>query len=129
MKNYLGALLILICLAGGWYSLQRRRLMQTRSRFTIGYLTGAIPSARGGMRYGYRFRVGGRPYEDADQRESYMATADGSRFLVEYDSLDPEVSMGHFTLAVPDSIQQAPAKGWARPPFAVPDSLLDPRTP
>lgn len=132
IKNYLAGFAVLVCLAGGLYGTHLTKRMQTRPKYTIGYLTDGIYSLRSGKRYGYRFRVGGKLYEDTDISESHMATARDSRFLVQYDSLDPTVSIGFFTATIPDSIASAPANGWRLPPFPIPlnarpaseDSLL-----
>ena len=52
-----------------------------------------------------------------------MDEANGSRYLVEYDSLDPKVNVGHFDVPIPDSIR-APANGWRTPPFPIPQWIL-----
>ena len=62
----------------------------------------------------------GQTYEGTDDIETGMNTDEGTRFLLEYDSLNPERSNGHFTLIVPDSIRSSPPNGWAVPPFPVP---------
>ena len=125
MKNYLALGVILLFLAGGWYSVHLTRVMHTRAKFTIGYLTGGIYTPKSGKKYSYLFSVAGKTYEDTDTRETNMATNNGSRFLVEYDSLDPEISTGHFAIAVPNSIRTSPANGWTVPPFPVPAQVLD----
>ncbi|PJJ59366.1 hypothetical protein CLV45_0783 [Hymenobacter chitinivorans DSM 11115] len=99
--------------------MRAKQIMHTRSRFTIGYLTGGYYTPKSGKRYSYRYQVQGQEYEATDTREEDMNSDNGARFLVEYDTLDPGESSGHFTLAIPDSIQRIPANGWPSPPFPV----------
>ena len=54
-----------------------------------------------------------------------MATAEGSRFVVKYDSIHPATNVGYFAIDIPDSIRQAPANGWRKPPFPMPQWVLD----
>ncbi|GAA4027386.1 hypothetical protein GCM10022409_09220 [Hymenobacter glaciei] len=116
-RKYLVYLVIGICLAGGWYGMRAKQTMHTRARYTIGYITGGIYRPKSGKSYSYRFAVKGKEYEATDISEAGMETENGARFLVEYDSLDPEVSTGHFTVSVPDSIAASPPSGWIIPPF------------
>jgi hypothetical protein len=116
-----------ICLAGGWYGMRAKQAMHTRPRYTIGCLTGGIYRPKSGKSYSYYYRVKGKEYKATDISETGMNTESGARFVVEYDSLNPEVSTGHFTLAVPDSIQTSPPNGWVVPPFPVPARYLNQR--
>ncbi len=95
-----------------------------RAKFTIGYLTGYVYQ-KSGKSYNFRFGVQGTEYEGQSLSNKHMDDRDGGRFVVEYDSLDPGTNVGHFDVFVPDSIRQAPANGWTRPPFPVPARLLD----
>jgi hypothetical protein len=114
-RKYLVFLVIGICLAGGWYGMRAKQKMHTRARYTIGHLTGGIYRPKSGKSYGYRYRVKGKAYEATDISEEGMVTETGTRFLVEYDSLNPEVSTGHFNVSIPDSIIASPFSGWNTP--------------
>ena len=54
-----------------------------------------------------------------------MNTDEGARFVVKYDSIDPALSVGYFNVTIPDSIHQPPANGWRKPPFPIPQWILD----
>ncbi|HEX8327726.1 MAG TPA: hypothetical protein VF629_09310 [Hymenobacter sp.] len=97
-----------------------KQVMHTRSRYTIGYLTGGIYTPKSGKSYNYRYRVKGQEYEATDNREKNMNTENGSRFLVEYDTLDPGVSTGHFAAAISDGMPDSPPNGWKTPPVPIP---------
>ena len=116
-----------ICLAEGWYGLRAKQKMHTRAHFTIGYITGGTYRPKSGRSYSYYYRVKDKEYEATDISEAGMNTENGARFVVEYNSLEPEVSTGHFTLAVPDSIREAPTDGWRKPPVSVPQGGGGPR--
>jgi hypothetical protein len=76
---------------------------------------------KSGKRYSYKYQVKGKEYAATDGRERNINQAVGARFVVENDSLNPEVSTGHFALAVPDGIlPPCPASG-KHPPFAFPN--------
>jgi hypothetical protein len=109
-----------IGLAASWYSGHVSEVMHTRARYTIGYLTGGIYTPKSGKKYSYNYRVQNKVYEATDSREDRMNNTEGARFLVEYDSLNPEVSDGHFAAAVPDSILDSPPNGWKTPPVPIP---------
>ena len=119
------ALLVLgLGAVGGWYTLSTNEELHQRARYTVGYLTGVVYTPKSGTKYSYRYQVQGREYEGTDASEKGMNTTEGARFLLEYDSLNPERSDGRFTLAVPDSILDSPPNGWAVPPFPVPAAVL-----
>ncbi len=103
----------------------RTNLMHQRAKYTIGYITGYVYQPKSGKKYHYRYEVQGAAYEGTSSSEAHMNDQDGARFVVEYDSTSPDISTGHFTLAIPDSIRQVPANGWRRPPFPVPQQMLD----
>jgi hypothetical protein len=119
--KYVTYLVIGICLAGGWYGLRAKQIMHTRPRYTIGYLTGSTYRPKSGRSYSYRYQVKGQEYEATDIQETGMNTARGARFVVEYDSLDPAVSTGHFTATVPDSLPHSPPAGWKTSPVLLPE--------
>ena len=102
-----------------------RNQMHQRAKFTLGAIDGWHQTAKSGRMFGFNFKVAGTRYGGSSGWESGMNEADGSRCLVEYDSLDPQQNVGHFAVAIPDSIRQAPANGWSVPPFPVPAWYLD----
>lgn len=114
--NYGAGLVLVLGAIGSWYSGHVKQRMHTRSRYTIGYITGGFYKPKSGKSYNYRYRVANQEYEATDSREPYMNTENGARFLVEYDTMDPGVSSGHFATAVPDSIPESPPNGWKTPP-------------
>jgi hypothetical protein len=97
-----------------------------RARFTLGILTQQRLTETGSRLVEFRFTVhkvaytGATAYPAQTNRDSLVL-----RCLVEYDSLDPRQNVGHFAITIPDSIRQAPANGWQRPPFPVPLWILD----
>lgn len=79
-----------------------------------------------GIYYKYRFTVAGTTYVGSSPSEAGMKTADGTRVVVKYDSLNPTNNVGYFRLTIPDSIRQVPPppNGWRRPPFPIPQWIL-----
>jgi long-subunit fatty acid transport protein len=125
-RNGWAALVLGLGAVGIWYTMQTNEELHQRARFTIGYLTGVVYTPKSGTKYSYRYQVQGKTYEGTDASETGMNTTEGARFLLEYDSLNPERSNGRFTLTVPESIRTPPANGWAAPPFAVPAAVSKP---
>jgi hypothetical protein len=91
-----------------------------RAKYTIGYLTGSHYSVKNGKYFDFRFAVADSIYQGSSLSDKGMATANGSRFVVQYDSLHPATNVGRFAQAIPDSIRRAPANGWRKLPFALP---------
>ena len=119
--SFLGLLLI-----GVFYVAHVGDVGHQRAKFTIGYLTGYVYQYKTGKHYNYRFTVQGTSYVgQSSSPDEDMDDRDGARFVVEYDSLNPEENLGHFAVTVPDSIRRPPLNGWTRPPFPVPARLLD----
>ena len=116
---FLGLLLI-----GVFYVAHVGDVGHQRAKFTIGYLTGHVYQ-KSGKFYNYRFAVRNTLYVGQSLPDTGMDDRDGARFVVEYDSLNPEENLGHFAVTVPDSIRRPPLNGWTRPPFPVPARLLD----
>lgn len=78
------------------------------------------------MHFSFLFTVADSTYESASRgMNDELHMKKGSRFVVKYDSLSPGSNIGYFEYAVPDSIRQAPPNGWLRPPFAIPQWILD----
>lgn len=99
--------------------------MHKRAKFTLGAIDGWHHTAKNGRFFGFKFSVAGRRYGGSSGWESGMREANGSPCLVEYDSLAPEMNVGHFAIPIPDSLRHAPANGWRVPPFPVPAWYLD----
>ena len=117
---FLGSMLALV-----FYAAHVGDIGHERAKFTIGYLTGYVYQ-KSGKRYNYRFNIQNTVYEGQSlPPDEEMDDRDGARFVVEYDSLNPEENLGHFAVTIPDSIRHPPLNGWTRPPFPVPARLLD----
>lgn len=125
LKKYWGGLLLVLFAVAWLWVRQGRDLMHQRAHYTIGYLTGWHPTPKSGIYYDFRFAVAGTTYESSSPGEAGMETANGTRCVVKYDSIDPATSVGYFKIPIPDSIRQAPANGWRRPPFPIPQWILD----
>ena len=110
---------------GVFYITRLDKQMHQRAKFTLGAIDGWHQTAKSGRMFGFNFKVAGTRYGGYSGWESGMNEADGSRCLVEYDSLDQQQNVGHFAVAIPDSIRQGPANGWSVPPFPVPAWYLD----
>ena len=106
-----------------WFMNQSITHLHERAKFTLGTIDGWRYTANSGRFFGFSFQVAGVPYGGSSKWKPGMLEADGSRCLVEYDSLDPAVNVGHFDVLIPDSVQ-APANGWRVPPVRVPAWLL-----
>ena len=111
--------------AGTFYAAHIFNQGHERAKFTIGYLTGYMYQ-KSGKRYRYSFEVQRAVYKGQSlPPDEGMDDRDGARFVVEYDSTDPGINVGHFAVTIPDSIRRPPLNGWTRPPFPVPARLLD----
>lgn len=124
LRSYGSFIFLALMLAGGFYVAHQNKRMDQRAKFTVGYLTGYMYHKSGKV-YHYRYQIQGTSYEGESQPDENMDDRDGARFVVEYDSLNPEESLGFFAVPIPDSVRQPPANGWTRPPFPVPARLLD----
>lgn len=124
IKKYWGLLLmppfaILLYMAN-----QADNSMDQHAKYTVGYITG-WHFTRSGKHFDYRFAVADSIYEGTSLSDKGMATANGSRFAVKFDSTHPATNVGYFAVFIPDSIRQAPANGWRTPPFPIPQWILD----
>jgi hypothetical protein len=124
MRKNWAALFLGLGAVGGWHTLRTNEELHQRARFTIGHLTGTVYTPKSGTKYSYRYQVGGKTYEGTDASEKGMVADEGGRFLLEYDSLNPERSNGRFALPIPDSVRNSPPNGWVTPPFPVPAEVL-----
>lgn len=123
--KYWGALLLSAGAVGWFYVQHLDALRNQRAKYTIGYLTGYHYVPKQGIHYDFRFTTNDSAYEGTSLSDKGMATENGSRFLVKYDSMHPGRNVGYFALAIPDSIHQAPPRGWLTPPIPVPAWILD----
>ncbi|MGI4887030.1 MAG: hypothetical protein ACRYFR_18905 [Janthinobacterium lividum] len=106
-----------------FYGRQQKKAMHTRAKFTVGSLDGWYHTAKSGRFFNFNFVVNNSLYSGSNGWQAGMNEADKARYLVEYDSLAPEVNVGHFDVPIPDSLR-APANGWRVPPVRVPARLL-----
>lgn len=118
-------IVLLLGVAGFFYYRQQGSQMHERAKFTIGAVDGWHYTAKSGRFFNFHFVVEGQQYGGSSPRQAHMNEANGARYLVEYDSLAPSQNVGHFDVPIPDTIHQAPAVGWRRPPFPVPAWILD----
>ena len=125
LKKYWGGILLGLFAIGSFCTYQDHQRMHQRAHYTIGYITGWHPTPKSGIHYEYRFTVRDSTYEDASQSDVGMNTEKGARCVVKYDSIDPAVSVGYFNVPIPDSIRQPPANGWRKPPFPIPEWILN----
>ena len=100
-------------------------LMHERAKYTIGYLTGYVYRPKSGKYYHFRFETNGVPFVGTSLSDKGMDDRNGARFVVEYDSTNPEQNIGYFALRIPDSIRQPPPNGWRKPPFPIPQWIID----
>lgn len=107
-----------------FFDRQNTNLMHERAKFTVGIIDGWHYTAKSGRFFNFTFPLADTIYGGSSGRKAYMNEANGSRYLVEYDSLHPEVNVGHFDVPIPDSLR-APANGWRVPPVRVPVWFLD----
>ena len=122
-KWYLWVLLLI----GGFlvYGRFQKTAMHVRAKFTVGSIDGWYFTAKSGRFFNFNFVVAGSLYSGSNGWQAGMNEAEKARYLVEYDSLNPEVSIAHFDVPIPDSIR-APANGWRVPPVPVSQRILDP---
>ena len=104
------------------YGRYQKTAMQPRAKFTAGSVDGGYFTAKSGRFFNFNFVVAGSLYSGSSGWQAGMNEANKARYLVAYDSLDPEVSIAHFDVPIPDSIR-APANGWRVPPCPVPQGI------
>ena len=125
MKGYVAFIFLGLVALAALYVSHLGDLMDSRAKFTVGYLGGWVYHLKNGKHYRFHFQVQGKEYQGTEQSQPGMDRRVGARFAVEYDSLDPAQSVGYFTITIPDSIRQPPANGWHKPPFSIPQWILD----
>lgn len=105
LKKYGGYVFIGGTVVLWFYAMHADNLMDQRAKYTIGYLTGYHYMPKSGKHFDFRFTTAGSVYEGSSLSDKGMATANGSRFVVKYDSLHPGTNVGYFAQAIPDSIR------------------------
>jgi hypothetical protein len=124
LKKYWGLIVVAVGGLGIFWVYQADELMDQRAKYTVGYITG-WHFTRSGKHFDFQFHVANTSYVGTSLSDKGMNTANGSRFVVEYDSIDPSTNVGYFAITIPDSIRQAPANGWRTPPFPIPQWILN----
>ena len=125
LKGYVALGFLGIVVLAVVYVSHLNNAMHPRAKFTIGYLGDYVYHLKNGKHYRFNFQVQDKEYQGTEQSQAGMDRRVGARFVVEYDSLDPTQHIGYFPVAVPDSVRQAPANGWRKPPFSIPQWILD----
>jgi hypothetical protein len=121
IKNWFSTLFVICAVFGFFYFRHLNSGLATRAKFTIGLLGDSHYIPKSGRSFNYQFTVDNKTYGGSGLVRPGMNEAAGARYLVKFDSIDPTISAAYFIVPVPDSIQQAPPKGWSRPPISVPE--------
>jgi hypothetical protein len=123
IKNTFNILAMSAFIGYGFYNYYvRGGKLRKYHRYTIATVYKTHWSAKSGKFADSRYTVQGREYlvsADADKLAGQELV--GRRFLVEYHPPDPSIDVLRLDAPVPDSLKQAPADGWAQPPFYVSD--------
>ena len=86
-------------------------MLHERANYTIGYITGSHWAVKSGRQVDYEMTINGKVYKGGDDELPGMKI-EGARYLVKYDSIDPEWKVVYYAHPVPDSIGEAPPNGW-----------------
>lgn len=124
IQNYWWAVLLSLGATLWIYARYASTNRNQRAKYTIGFTTGDWNIGRSGVHYIYKYKVNSVDYESADVGTG-NGVRKGTRFVVKYDSLEPDISLGYFEYVIPDSIHQTPPNGWLKPPFFIPQWVLD----
>ena len=106
------------------WAIHDSNVIDRRAKYTIGYLTGWHQTLKSGREFDFRYRIGGVTYEGSAGSDPYNK-AEGTPFLVKYDSLRPDMNFGYDKIPIPARFRQAPANGWLEPPFQVPKRIVN----
>ena len=98
--------------------------MDRRAKFTIGYTNGSHQTFKSGREYDFRYQVAGISYKGSIGGAPYNE-AEGTPFLVKYDSIEPDMNCGYNQIPIPTRFRQAPVNGWVEPPFPVPKRIVN----
>jgi hypothetical protein len=101
-----------------FYRHQLVTALQAHPRYTIGYVmgTGYAVSASSHSITFFTYKVGDRTFRTSSSGD---LPAGCTRCLVKYAADDPQKFEFYSRLCIPDSIANAPAQWWQKPPFAV----------
>ena len=102
-------------------------LMRERAKYSVGHVRGTHWAVKSGRQVNYLMMVNGQTYQGGDDEVPGMKI-EGGRYLVRYDSLDPEWKAVYYKHPIPDSVGEAPANGWFTPPFPVPAEVTSRQT-
>ena len=91
---------------------QRAQTMRQRGKYTVGYLGGWIQNIKGGRSFSYTYTVNGKEYHGSMVEERGMNRANGARYLVEFDSLEPGNSTGYVYDLLAATTPPPPPSGW-----------------
>ena len=105
-----------------WDYFHHSDLLHERAKYTVGHVRGTHWAVKSGRQVDYLMTVNGQTYQGGSDELPGMKI-EGGRYLVKYDSLDPEVKGVYYEHPIPDSVGEAPANGWFTPPFPVPDEV------
>ena len=124
MRGHPGGMFVSLLGLGMLWAISAHNVMDRRAKYTIGYITGSHQTFKSGREYNFRYQVAGISYKGSAASGPYNE-AEGTPFLVKYDSIDPQMNCGYDQIAIPTRIRQAPANGWVEPPFPVPKRIVD----
>lgn len=108
------------------WSIHRGNVMVERGKHTVGYVTGWTQTAKSGRSIDYRCVIGGVTYKSSALERQGMNSTVGTRYLVEYDSLDPSVNNAYYDHPLLNGVDRVPFNGWTKKFFrAYEDSLRE----
>lgn len=100
-------------LVGGYlWFFHSTRVMHQRGKYTVGYVTGWTQTLKSGRSIDYACTINGVPYRSSVHEEPGMNAAKGTRYVVEYDSVEPQMNWAYYQMPVPSGIGPPPAGGW-----------------
>lgn len=111
-KNFIWLAWPLIALGYYWFYIRATHQIQARGKYTIGYLTGLRPGGKAMDAVAYYCRIHNVRYTGTGPMTQGMNTDDGSRYLVEFDSLDVSQRLLYTDYPLADSVPAPPPGGW-----------------
>ena len=120
LKNWFSTLFVICVVFGFFYFRHLNQGLRTRAKFAIGHLGKSHYIPKSGRSFNYEFAVNNKIYGGSGLVRPGMNEDEGARYLVKFDSIDPTISTAYFIIPVPDSIVQAPLRGWNHSPVPVP---------
>ena len=88
------------------------RVMHARGKYTVGYVTGWTQTLKSGRSIDYTCTIDGVVYHSSVHEEPGMNAENGTRYVVEYDSVEPKTNWAYYKMPVPPGIGPPPAGGW-----------------